>query len=99
MRSIQSLCKKKGLTLGEAVPAVLIVFILFILMIVVTYTIQQLGSTFTAGTAAANASNSLLTQVSNNIPIAGLVMTVVFIALVIGALIGVMMRGRGGSGI
>lgn len=88
--------KRKGLSLGEAIPAVLIVFILFVLMIVITYTISTLGSTFTAGSAAANASNSLLTQVSNNIPIAGLVMTVVFIALVIGALVGVMMRGRGG---
>jgi len=88
--------KRKGLSLGEAIPAVLVVFILFVLMIVITYTIQQLGSTFTAGTSAANASTLLLTQVTNNIPIAGLVMTVVFIALVIGSLVGVMMRGGGG---
>jgi uncharacterized membrane protein len=81
-------------TLNRAL-SLLIVFILFVLMIVITYTIQQLGSTFTAGSSAANASASLLTQVSNNIPIAGLVMTVVFIALVIGALVGVMMRKGG----
>ena len=87
---------KKGISLGDAVPAVLIVFVLFILMIVVVYTIQQLGASFTAGSSAANASSSLLTQVSNNIPIAGLVMTIVFIGLIIGVLVGVMLRGRGG---
>lgn len=98
MKSLQEHMKqKKGFGLGDAVPAVMIVFILFILLIVIVYTITQLGTSFTAGSAAANASSSLTTQVSNNIPIAGLVLTIVLISLVIGALLSVLIT-RGGSG-
>jgi type II secretory pathway component PulF len=84
MRQIQA---KKGLTLGDAFPAVLTVALVAILMISVIYLFNQFGSTFTAGTTAANATTNFTTQFYNQIPLVGLVLTIVLIAIVIGVLV------------
>jgi hypothetical protein len=78
---------KKGLTLGDAFPAVLTVALISILMVAVIYLFTQFGTTFTAGSIAANATSSFTTQFYNQIPLVGLILTIVLIAIVIGVLV------------
>ena len=87
---------KKGLTLGDAFPAVLTVALISILLVAVIYLFTQFGSTFTANSAAANATNTFTTQFSNQIPLVGLILTIVLIAIVIGVLVSSFFM-RGGS--
>lgn len=84
---MRSLIKKKGLSLGDAFPAVLTVALISILMVAVIYLFTQFGTTFTAGTAAANATSTFTTQFANQIPLVGLILTIVLIAIVIGVLV------------
>lgn len=83
---------KKGQLTGSF-QNVLLVMLIGILFIVTIYVFTQLGSTFTAGTAAANASTSLTTQFSNQIPLVGVLVAVVVIAAIIGLLIASFFRG------
>lgn len=80
--------KKKGIPLGAAFSAVLIVVLLGVLVIVGIFLFNQLGSTFTANSAAANASTSMVTQFAGYVALVGLVGTIVFLGVVIGVLIG-----------
>lgn len=79
--------QKKGLTLGDAFPAVLTVALISILMVAVIYLFTQFGTTFTAGSAASNATGTFTTQFVNQIPLVGLILTIVLIAIVIGVLV------------
>lgn len=81
------IANKKGLNLAEGFQAVLLTAVIGVLFIVVIYLFNQFGSTFTANSAAANASASLTTQFSNQIPLVGLVLAIVLIAIVIGVLL------------
>lgn len=85
MKSILSM-NKKG-QLGTAFNNVLLTMIVGILFIVTIYVFTQLGTSFTAGTGAANASRDLTTQYSNQIPLVGILVAVVVIAAIIGLLI------------
>lgn len=78
---------KKGQLGGSTFNNVLIVMVIGILFIVTIYVFNQLGSTFTAGSSAANASSSLTTQFSNQIPLVGVLVAVVVIAAVVGLLV------------
>ena len=79
--------QKKGIPLGAAFSAVLIVLLLGVLVIVGIFLYNSLGSTFTANSAAANASNSMVTQFASYVVLVGLVGTIVFLGVVIGVLI------------
>lgn len=79
--------KKSGLTLGDLFPAVLVVAIISILFVAVIYLFTQFGNTFTANSAASNATVTFTTQFANQIPLIGLVLTIVLIAGVIGVLV------------
>lgn len=85
---MKNICKsRKSLTLGDAFPAVLTVAIVSILFVAVIYLFTQFGDTFTPGSAASNATETFTVQFSNQIPLIGLVLTIVLIAVVIGVLI------------
>ena len=91
---MQKEMNKKG-QLGGAFSNTIVVMVIGILMIVTIYVFTQLGSTFTAGTSAANASTSLTTQFSNQIPLVGVLVAIVFIAAIIALIVGSFMgRGR-----
>lgn len=79
--------QKKGIPLGAAFTAVLIVLLLGVLVIVGIFLFNSLGATFTANSAAANASNSMVTQFAGYVVLVGLVGTIVFLGVVIGVLI------------
>jgi len=79
--------KKKGLALGNAFGAVLTLVLVAVLVIIAIYMFVQLSSTFTANSAQANASNTMITQFGNYPALVGLVGTIIFLGLVIGVLV------------
>jgi hypothetical protein len=79
--------QKKGIMLGQAFGAVLAVVLVAVLVIVAIYLFTSLGTTFTAGSAAANATGTMITQFGNYPTLVGLVGTIIFLALVIGVLV------------
>ena len=78
---------KKGIQLGDAFSAVLTLVLVAVLVIIGIYLFTSLGSTFTAGSAATNATNTMVTQFGNYPALVGLVGTIIFLGIVIGVLV------------
>ena len=78
---------KKGIQLGQAFSAVLALVLVAVLVIIAIYLFTTLGTSFTAGSAALNATNTMTTQFGNYPTLVGLVGTIIFLALVIGVLV------------
>lgn len=89
---------KKGIQLGQAFGAVLALVLVAVLVIVAIYLFTTLGSSFTAGSAATNATNTMVTQFGNYPTLVGLVGTIIFLALVIGVLVSAFAFGGGRKG-
>ena len=85
---------KKGIQLNQAFSAVLVLVLVAVLVIIAIYLFQNLGTSFTANTAAANATNSMITQFATYPALVGLVGTVIFLGLVIGVLVASFAFGR-----
>ena len=89
---------KKGIMLGEAFGAVLTLVLVAVLVIVAIYLFVTLGSSFTANSAEANASDTMVTQFATFPALIGLVGTIIFLALVIGVLVtSFMFRRKAGA--
>lgn len=67
-----------------------------VLVIVAIFLYDDLGSTFTANSAAANASDDMITQFSSYTTLVGLVGTIIFLGIVIGVLVGSFVFNRSG---
>ena len=78
---------KKGIQLGQAFGAVLTLVLVAVLVIIAIYLFSSLGTSFGAGTAAANATNTMITQFGTYPALVGLVGTVIFLGIVIGVLV------------
>lgn len=78
---------RKGIQLSQAFGAVLTLVLVAVLVIVAIYLFQNLGASFTAGSAAGNATNAMITQFGNYPTLVGLVGTIIFLGLVIGVLV------------
>ena len=78
---------KKGIQLNQAFGAVLTLVLVSVLIIIAIYLFSSLGSSFTASSAAANATNTMITQFSNYPALIGLVGTIIFLGIVIGVLV------------
>jgi hypothetical protein len=78
---------KKGIQLGQAFGAVLTLVLVAVLVIIAIYLFTSLGTSFGAGTAAANATNTMITQFGTYPALVGLVGTVIFLGIVIGVLV------------
>jgi hypothetical protein len=78
---------KKGIQLGQAFSAVLVLVLVATLVIIAIYLFTTLGSSFTANSAAANATTVMVTQFGTYPALVGLVGTIIFLALVIGVLV------------
>ncbi len=87
MRSILKNQKKKGIALNQAFGAVLTLVLLGVLVIVAIFLFVNLGATFTADSAEANATNEMITQFGTYPVLVGLVGTIIFLGLVIGVLV------------
>ncbi|MHA1482093.1 MAG: hypothetical protein ACTSQA_01480 [Candidatus Heimdallarchaeaceae archaeon] len=88
--------QKKGIALSQAFGAVLTVVLIAVLVIIAIFLFVQLSATFTDGSSEANASDAMVTQFANYVPLVGLVGTVIFLGLVIGVLVASFAFGRGG---
>ena len=78
---------KKGIPLNQAFGAVLMLVLIGVLVIIGIFIFVNLKSTFTVGTAEANATDVMITQFGNYPVLVGLVGTIIFLGLVIGVLV------------
>lgn len=79
--------QKKGVPLGQAFNAVLVLVLVAVLVIIAIYLFTALGASFTASGAAANATTTMITQFGTYPALVGLVGTVIFLGIVIGVLV------------
>jgi type II secretory pathway component PulF len=83
---------KKGIMLSQAFPAVLTLVLIAVLVIISIYLFTTLNTSFNStndpGSAARNATAVMITQFGTFPALIGLVGTIIFLALVIGVLIG-----------
>ncbi len=88
---------KKGIALNQAFGAVLTLVLVAVLVIIAIFLFVNLGATFTAGSAEANATETMITQFGTYPTLVGLVGTIIFLGLVIGVLVAsFVFGGRGG---
>jgi len=78
---------KKGIALNQAFGAVLALVLIGVLVIIGIFIFVNLGNTFTANTAEANATTTMITQFGTYPVLVGLVGTIIFLGLVIGVLV------------
>ena len=90
-------CKKGQLSLGDAPSVVLIVGFLFLVMATIAYVSEQYGDALTAGGTAANITDDLETELSDNTSIAGIVLTISLVGIVLSVLIGIFAASRRGG--
>ncbi len=89
--------QKKGIALNQAFGAVLAVVLIAVLVIIAIFLFDALGDSFTADSAASNATDEMITQFGNYPALIGLVGTIVFLGLVIGVLVASFVFGGKGS--
>ena len=88
---------KKGIALNQAFGAVLTLVLVAVLVIIAIFLFVNLGTTFDAGSAELNATNTMITQFGTYPTLVGLVGTIIFLGLVIGVLVSsFVFGGRGG---
>lgn len=90
--------KKKGIQLNQAFGAVLTLVLVAVLVIIGIFLFSNLGDTFDANSASANATDAMITQFANYPALIGLVGTIIFLGLVIGVLVAsFVFGGQGGQ--
>lgn len=90
--------QKKGIQLNQAFGAVLTLVLVAVLVIIAIYLFTSLGTSFTAGTGAANATATMITQFGTYPALVGLVGTIIFLGIVIGVLVASFAFGGRGRG-
>lgn len=95
MKSIVN--NKKGIALNQAFGAVLTLVLVGVLVIIAIFLFVNLGATFTANSAEANATNTMIAQFGTYPTLVGLVGTIIFLGLVIGVLVASFVFGGNGS--
>ena len=88
---------KKGIQLNQAFGAVLALVLIAVLVIIAIYLFTALGTSFTAGSAAANATGVMVTQFGAYPALVGLVGTIIFLGIVIGVLVASFVFGGKGK--
>lgn len=89
--------QKKGIALNQAFGAVLTVVLIGVLVIIAIFLFVNLGNTFDAGSAEANATDVMIAQFGTYPVLVGLVGTIIFLGLVIGVLVASFVFGGKGS--
>lgn len=90
---------KKGIQLSQAFGAVLAVVLIAVLVIIAIFLFEALGDSFTANSAADNATTEMITQFGTYPALVGLVGTIVFLGLVIGVLVASFIFGGRGRAV
>lgn len=89
--------KKGQLSLGDAPSVVLIVGFLFLVMATIAYVSEQYGDALNENGTAANITDDLETELSDNTSIAGIVLTISLVGIVLSVLIGIFAASRRGG--
>jgi hypothetical protein len=88
---------KKGIQLNQAFGAVLALVLVAVLVIIAIYLFTSLGASFSTGSAALNATNTMITQFGAYPALVGLVGTIIFLGIVIGVLVASFVFGGRGK--
>ena len=97
MRSIlgyKKMNKKGQIGLADAPQVVLIVGFVFLVMATIAYVSEQYGDALTANGTAANITDDLESELSDNTSIAGIVLTISLVGIVLSVLIGIFVASR-----
>lgn len=89
--------KRGQIGLGDAPQVVMIVGFIFLIMATIAYVSDQYGDALTAGSAAANITDDLESELSDNTSIAGIVLTISLVGIVLSILVGIFVASRRGG--
>ncbi|MFO7969942.1 MAG: hypothetical protein R6U15_07545 [Candidatus Izemoplasmatales bacterium] len=87
--------KKAQISLSDAPSVVLIVGFVFLVMATIAFISEKYGDALTENSTAANVTDDLETEISNNTSIAGIVLTISLVGIVLSVLIGIFVLARG----
>src|SRR6056297_1125276 len=91
----KSFNKKKGqLSIGDAPNVVLIIGLVFLTMATIAFISEKYGDALTTDSVAANVTDDLESEISDNTSIAGIVLTISLVGIVLSVLIGIFMGFR-----
>jgi len=95
---MRKLLDKKGqISLGDAPQVVMIVGFIFLIMATIAYVSEKYGDALTSGGTAANITDDLESELSDNTSIAGIVLTISLVGIVLSILIGIFVTSRRGG--
>jgi len=86
--------KKGQLTIGDAPNVVLIIGLVFLTMATIAFISEKYGDALTTGSTAANVTDALEEEISDNTSIAGIVLTISLVGIVLTVLIGIFVGFR-----
>lgn len=93
---MRKLMDKRGqLTISDAPNVVLIVGLVFLVMATIAFVSEKYGDALTANSVAANVTDALESEISDNTSIAGIVLTISLVGIVLTVLIGIFVGFRG----
>jgi len=92
MRKLES--KKGQLTISDAPNVVLIIGLVFLTMATIAFISEKYGDALTTDSVAANVTDDLESEISDNTSIAGIVLTISLVGIVLSVLIGIFMGFR-----
>jgi hypothetical protein len=87
--------KKGQLSIGDAPNVVLIIGLVFLTMATIAFISEKYGDALTSGSVAANVTDDLESEISDNTSIAGIVLTISLVGIVLTVLIGIFVGFRG----
>ncbi|MFW6172892.1 MAG: hypothetical protein ACOC5T_04035 [Elusimicrobiota bacterium] len=84
-----------GLSIGDAPNVVLIIGLVFLTMATIAFISEKYGDALTEDSVAANVTDDLEGEISDNTSIAGIVLTISLVGIVLTVLIGIFVGFRG----
>ena len=78
---------KRGMTIGDLYPVILIIATVGILLAVVMYVLEEFGDQMTANGSAANATEDIVDDFTDFVPWVGIILLVIAAAIVLGVVI------------
>lgn len=94
---LKPLNKKGQIGLADAPQVVMIVGFIFLIMATIAYVSEQYGDALTTNGTAANITDDLETELSDNTSIAGIVLTISLVGIVLSILVGIFVASRRGG--
>lgn len=95
MKSLMESKKGQAIGLADAPQVVMIVGFVFLIMATIAYVSEKYGDALTENGTAANITDDLESELSDNTSIAGIVLTISLVGIVLSVLIGIFLQTRG----